>query len=460
MQGYKQEHYEFATNGLDPKHSSKDLFKGDHTFNIVLVTLSLLAAFIFGYNGIVLALNIFSFTFFLYRFILTLIGLTGDKDDEKKAEYSEDLPKYSILLPMRNEPVDVVKTLIKNIDNLNYPKDKLDVVMLVDIDDDHLADIRALAKPDHFRILSSEATFPFTKPKVCNLGLATTDAEFVTIYDAEDEPEADQLLKALYKFQDENVACVQCRLHYNNTNPNWLARFFNLEYLTWFSTTIVGLAKSQGRGAVVPLGGTSQHLRVKQLIEIGGWDALNVTEDCDLGIRLSRLGYTTVVSNSYTNEIAVEKIKFFIPQRTRWQMGFMVTYINHCKQFPALIRELGLYRFLHFLMSILGNFLNPLITPLLFFIWVRSTFFGYGGETFLNWLPMVTLIGNYLLIVISHLLASILFQRGKYWYMSLLQPFYYLIQVVTVYRAVYKLFTATYTWEKTPHEVDKVASKK
>ena len=92
MQGYKQEHYEFATNGLDPKHSSKDLFKGDHTFNIVLVTLSLLAAFVFGYNGIVLALNIFSFTFFLYRFILTLIGLTGDKDDEKKGDKDDDAP--------------------------------------------------------------------------------------------------------------------------------------------------------------------------------------------------------------------------------------------------------------------------------------------------------------------------------------------------------------------------------
>ena len=135
MSQYKAEHYEFATNGLDAKHSSKDLFKGDHTFNTVLILTSLVLAFIFGYTGIVLALNIFSFSFFLYRFILTLIGLTGDKDDEKKVEYSKDLPKYAILLPMRNEPIDVVQTLIKNIDNINYPKDKLDVVMLVDIDD-------------------------------------------------------------------------------------------------------------------------------------------------------------------------------------------------------------------------------------------------------------------------------------------------------------------------------------
>jgi hypothetical protein len=105
-------------------------------------------------------------------------------------------------------------------------------------------------------------------------------------------------------------------------------------------------------------------------------------------------------------------------------------------------------------MSIFGNFINPLITPILFFIFVRSYFFGYSGETYLETLPMITLIGNYLLIVVAHLIASIRFQKGKFWYMSILQPLYYLIQVVTVYRAVYKLITAPYKWEKTAHTAE------
>ena len=178
---------------------------------------------------------------------------------------------------------------------------------------------------------------------------------------------------------------------------------------------------------------------------------MNVTEDCDLGVRLSKLGKTTVISDSWTNEIAVEKLKDFIPQRTRWQMGFMVTYLNHCKDIVGLVRSLGVYRFLHFIMSIFGNFINPIITPLLFIIFVRSYFFGYIGETFIDTLPMVTLIGNYVLIVAAHLIASVKFQGGKYWYMCFLQPFYYLIQVITVYRALYKLITAPYKWEKTTH---------
>ena len=448
---YTQRQYQFATKGLG-EYSCNNLFKGNHIFNISLLALSAIYLFVFGYNGLVLGLNVFSFTFFLYRLTLTLVGLRGDKDNDKIISIeSKDLPKYCILLPMRNEPIDVVKELIKNMSLLNYPTDKLDIVMLVDLDDDNLKEISSLNKPTHFRILSSEASFPFTKPKVCNLGLITTDAEFVTVYDAEDAPDSDQLLKVLYKFEDPNVACVQCRLHYNNRSPNWLAKFFNLEYLTWFSLTIVGLSKSQGEGAIIPLGGTSQHLRVKELISMGGWDAMNVTEDCDLGVRLSRLGKTTVISDSWTNEIAVEKLKDFIPQRTRWQMGFMVTYLNHCKDIVGLVRSLGVYRFFHFIMSIFGNFINPIITPLLFIIFVRSYFFGYVGETFIDTLPMITLIGNYILIVAAHLIASAKFQGGKYWYMCFLQPFYYLIQVITVYRALYKLITAPYKWEKTTH---------
>lgn len=451
---YDKQQYKFATS-KDMKESCNNLFKGNHWFNISLVILSMLYAFAFGYDGIVFALNIFSFGFFAYRFVLSLLGLKGDKTADKKVRKTKNLPKYCILLPMRNEPIPVIKALIKNMQKLNYPKDKLDIVMLIDSDDDYLEEAHKLSIPNHFRILSSEATFPFTKPKVCNLGLITTDAEYVTVYDAEDAPDPDQLLKVLYKFrQDDKVACVQCRLNYNNKDHNWLSKFFNLEYLTWFSLTIVGLDKIQGQNAVIPLGGTSQHLKVKDLVAMGGWDAVNVTEDCDLGIRLARMGKRTVMSDSVTNEIAVTEVKHWIPQRTRWQMGFMVTYINHCKNFFSLSRELGIVGLFHFFMSIFGNFINPLITPLLFLIWFRSFFLGYSGETFLEILPWITLIGNFILIVATHLIATIKYQNGRFWYMAILQPIYYLLQVVTVHRAVYKLITAPYKWEKTAHTAE------
>jgi len=451
---YNRKEYNFAISS-ELKESCYNLFKGNHWFNILLIILSVGYVFTFGYDGVVLGLNIFSFGFFSYRFILSLLGLKGDKTSNKKLNYTKNLPKYCVLLPVRNEPMLVIKALVKNMEKLNYPKDKLDIVLLIDADDDYLEEVKKLPLADHFRIMSSEASFPFTKPKVCNLGLITTDAEFITVYDAEDTPDPDQLLKVLYKFkEDDKIACVQCRLNYNNKNHNWLSKFFNLEYLTWFSLTIVGLDKVQGQNAVIPLGGTSQHLRVKDLISMGGWDAVNVTEDCDLGIRLARIGKRTVMSDSVTNEIAVTELKHWIPQRTRWQMGFMVTYINHCKNFFSLSKKLGVAGLFHFFMSIFGNFINPLITPLLFIIWFRSFFLGYDGETFLSVLPWISLVGSFVLIVATHLIATIKYQKGRFWYMAFLQPIYYLLQVVTVYRAVYKLITAPYKWEKTEHTAE------
>ena len=444
-----------------PEYSAKKLWRRNHSFNIILACLYGLFLYFTGYTGLVWSLNIFAFTFFVYRFVLTILGLRGDKDKTNMLSVDDPtLPRYAVLLPMRNEPTDVVQDLITNIDNLNYPKDKLDVIMLVDEDDDYLQEIEAMEKPEHFRVMSAYADAPFTKPKVCNVGLMQTDAEYVTIYDAEDKPDPDQLLKVLYKFRsDENISCVQCRLNYNNQNNNWLTKFFTNEYLTWFSLTIRGLSIAQGNNGIIPLGGTSQHLKVEELIALGGWDAFNVTEDCELGVRLVRKGKRIVVSDSWTDEIAVDKMSAWYKQRTRWQLGYMVTYLTHSVNPLRLIKDIGLNRTFHFFMSILGAVLNPLLTPLLFVIFILSLT-GYGaGETYLYYLPMVTLIGNYILIAAAHMIASIKYNNGRYLIWALLQPIYYLFQAVTVYRAVYKLATAYDKWEKTPHTTEQVEEK-
>ena len=46
------------------------------------------------------------------------------------------------------------------------------------------------------------------------------------IYDAEDRPEADQLLKAVAAFRasPRSLACLQARLNFYNADHNWLTR--------------------------------------------------------------------------------------------------------------------------------------------------------------------------------------------------------------------------------------------
>ena len=83
---YNKKEYTFATSAK-LETSCNNLFKGNHWFNISLIILSATYLLIFGYSGLIFGLNVFSFSFFLYRFILTLIGLQGDSDSDVKVEY-------------------------------------------------------------------------------------------------------------------------------------------------------------------------------------------------------------------------------------------------------------------------------------------------------------------------------------------------------------------------------------
>ena len=410
---------------------------------IILLTVSVYLIYT-GYAGLILGLSVFSFCYFLYRFSLLLLGLP--KDGLKVELIQADLPSYCILLPLRNEPIFLVERLIENISNLEYDKSKLDVIMLVDEDDTNLKEVERLPKPDYFRILSSKKRAPFTKPKVCNIGLYYTHADIVTIYDAEDEPEPTQLLEVVREFSlDEDLKCVQCELHFRNKNGNLLSSFFSLEYLVWFGVMLKGLRRSM-KEPWIPLGGTSQHIKTDYLKSIGGWDAYNVTEDCDLGTRMVREGVKVTTIESVTYEVAPTSIGGWIKQRTRWNLGYLVTSIVHTKDFKKLISEIGLYRAFHLVINLSLSVFHSAITPILLIMFIISFF--YKTNTYIDILPAITLIFNYLILVISGMVAS---KRGGDFkpILSLLFPFYYILHPVPAIRAFYKLKTAPYRWEKT-----------
>ena len=67
---------------------------------------------------------------------------------------------------------------------------------------------------------------PRTKPKAANYALQFARGEYLVIYDAEDRPEPDQLLKAVAAFRagPRTLACVQARLNFYNADHNWLTR--------------------------------------------------------------------------------------------------------------------------------------------------------------------------------------------------------------------------------------------
>ena len=136
------------------------------------------------------------------------------------------LPVYSILVPLYHEAA-IIGQLVDALRMLDYPPAKLDIKLIIEEDDNEtLGGIEDLCLEGQFEVIRVPPSLPRTKPKACNYGLRFARGEYVVIYDAEDRPESDQLKKALVTFRGmpREVACVQARLNFYNTNDNWLTR--------------------------------------------------------------------------------------------------------------------------------------------------------------------------------------------------------------------------------------------
>jgi cellulose synthase/poly-beta-1,6-N-acetylglucosamine synthase-like glycosyltransferase len=198
----------------------------------------------------------------------------------------DELPIYTILIPIYKED-KVLKKLVKSIEKIDYPKALLDAKLLVEEDDDKtLEALKKITLPEFLEVTIVPVSYPRTKPKACNYGLNLAKGKYVVVYDAEDRPHPQQLKKAIAKFNisPPEVICIQARLNFYNKKENSLTKLFALEYSLLFDYILVGLKRLN---MPIPLGGTSNHFIKEKLEEIGGWDAFNVTEDADVGIRFT-----------------------------------------------------------------------------------------------------------------------------------------------------------------------------
>src|SRR5690606_21856111 len=299
--------------------------------------------------------------------VVSMVGLRHERWEAVTAEEvaalaDSDLPRYTVLVPVYKE-ADVVAKVIASLDRLDYPKEKLDLILLLEEDDEEtMQAVRDAHPPATITVITVPDSQPKTKPKACNVGLAFARGEFLVIYDAEDEPEPDQLKKAVIAFRraDPSLVCVQAALNYWNAYENALTRMFTLEYSFWFDYMLPGL---DHLGLPIPLGGTSNHFRTAALRRIGGWDPYNVTEDADLGIRVAAVGATVGVINSTTYEEANRAYGNWIRQRSRWIKGYLQTTLVHLRNPVGLVRIAGLAPAAAFILLVAGTPITFLATP-------------------------------------------------------------------------------------------------
>ena len=240
----------------------------------------------------------------------------------------EDWPFYTVLVPLFRE-ANMVPQLMSALSKFDYPKEKLEIFIICEaVDPATIKEVRKRAGGVFHLIVVPPGT-PQTKPRALNFAMQRARGEFVTIYDAEDIPDPQQLKAAIRAFKaDNSLGALQAPLDYANYKTNWVTRQFGLEYAALFHVWVPFLSTL---GLPFPLGGTSNHMRRSALDAIEGWDAHNVTEDADLSFRLAaknwRLGYISPP----TQEEAVSDYKAWHFQRARWMKGYMQTWQCHMR---------------------------------------------------------------------------------------------------------------------------------
>ena len=411
-------------------------------------------------RAFVLVATLFYVMHAVYKLALVRFSISKHSElvigaDELAALRDADLPVYSIMVPMYHER-ESVRHLVQSLSQLDYPAGKLDVQLLLEADDEETREaVGALAMPPGFRVTVVPVSLPRTKPKACNVGLGSARGEFLVIYDAEDRPERDQLKKAVIGFSraGAKTICLQSRLNFYNPRQNLITRLFTAEYSAWFDLSLPGLSAV---GAVIPLGGTSNHFVTAKLKDLLGWDAFNVTEDCDLGIRIQRAGYGTRMLRTTTWEEACGRLRFWIPQRSRWIKGYIQTYLVHMRDPLQLLRELGVARFLHFQVVVGCSTLATLINP--FFWFLAVLWFCIRVEALTSLFPgpvfamgvICLFAGNFAFVY----LGMIGCYRRRYWDLvgyALLAPAYWLLMSYSGWRAFFQFFSDPFKWEKTRH---------
>lgn len=380
-------------------------------------------------------------------------------EDEEKIEGNQTLPtittdyiSITALVPARHE-ANVIADTMRAIDAIDYPEDKKEVFVLCRADD--IATIAAV-KQTIYELNKSSIRLhifdddPINKPHCLNIGLEIATKEVIAIFDAEDQPHPNIYHSVNAAFAKENADVVQSGVQLMNFRSSWFSLFNVLEYYFWFKSALHFFAKEN----TVPLGGNSVFFKKKVLKEIGGWDENCLTEDADIGFRLSLTGAKVRIiynEGNATQEETPSNLKSFIKQRTRWNQGFLQILLKgdwfslpSLKQkvlasYILILPELQSLLFLLIPISIIAAFTLKLSVLL----------------TMLTLVPMLLLVLQLVILNVGLYEFAKSYQLKYPWWIPLktivlFYP-YQIVLGISALRAMIRVIFGTTNWEKTKH---------
>lgn len=230
---------------------------------------------------------------------------------------------FTVLLPARHEH-EVIGETLRRLSTAEYPRELVELMVICTSDDTTTIEAAEDAIVEHgisnARVLIFEQ--PAGKSRAMNLGLADARHELITIFDSEDDVSPDIFAIANTLFIRRDIDVLQCGVQLMDFDSHWFSAHNVLEYFFWFKSRMHYFA----REGAVPLGGNTVFFKADDLKRVGGWDEEGLTEDADLGIRLSIAGKKFDVmydARHVTREEVPHTTKAFVKQRTRWNQGFL-----------------------------------------------------------------------------------------------------------------------------------------
>ncbi|GAB5492784.1 MAG: hypothetical protein Phog2KO_29990 [Phototrophicaceae bacterium] len=282
--------------------------------------------------------------FTIYWMTYTWVSPERIEKSSSPKEFYEPQTSFTSLLPARKEAAVIYDT-IKTINRINYPEELKETLILIrDEDDDEtiaatkraIEDIRQSyfdngeEYPDNVHLVTF-TDGPYNKPNGLNRGYAASTKEVICIFDAEDQPHPDIYNVVNTVIIRDSADVVQSGVQLMNFKSNWFSAFNVLEYFFWFKS---GLHAYTHELNVTPLGGNTVFFKktwldifAKEDLEDGYrvWDEQGLTEDGDIGIRLTQMGANIQIvydAVQATQEETPDSIEQFVKQRTRWNQGF------------------------------------------------------------------------------------------------------------------------------------------
>lgn len=359
---------------------------------------------------------------------------------------------FTALIPARFEDAVIYHT-ITSVNNINYPNSLKEIVVILREDDvKTLAEAQRAIKDsntDRIKLLVLN-DFPINKPHSLNAGLFKATGDVVCVFDAEDEPHKDiySIVNTIY--QRDNADVVQSGVQLMNYKSRWFSTFNVLEYFFWFKSALHFF----GRVGFIPLGGNTVFFKREWLHRVSGWDETCLTEDADIGIRMSIAG--AKISIVYDEQHATQEetpttLNGFINQRTRWNQGFIqIFFKKDWMKLPSLAQKLfACYLLLSSLIQILPLIYAPVMLYIMLYVKLPVL------VALFSFLPLYILT----LQLVTYLVGLYHFLRGYSLPISLVSfvrvivtffPFQILLGFSAI-RAIFRIVQKDINWEKTLH---------